>query len=95
MENLQVKGYAKENNFIVVSAQGMHAFMLLTTLLWQDKTCMYKAKINYNVQKKTITVTSNNVKYVFENVPLQWDGNIDTHLIYAQHIQELKESEVI
>ena len=94
MENLQVKGCTKENN-IVASAQGMHAFMLLTALLWQDKSGMYKAKINYNVQKKIITVTSNNVKYVFENVPLQWDGSIDTHLIYAQHIQELKESEVI
>lgn len=94
MENLQANGYTKENN-IVVSAQGMHAFMLLTTLLWQDKSDMYTAKTKCDIQKKTITVVSNNIKYIFENVPLQWDGNIDTHLIYAKHIQELKESEVI
>lgn len=95
MEDLQVKGYAKENNYIVVSAQGMHAFMLLTTLLWQDKSGMYTARAKCDIQKKTITITSNDIKYVFENVPLQWDGNIDTHLIYAKHIQDLKESEVI
>lgn len=95
MENLQVKGYAKENNFIVVSAQGMHAFMLLTTLLWQDKSGIYTARAKCDTQKKTITVTSNNIKYIFENVPLQWDGNIDTHLFYAQHIQDLKDKEVI
>lgn len=95
MENLQVTGYSEKNNFIILNNKGMNAFMLLATLLWQDKTSICKAKINYNIQKKTITIKSNDFKYEFENVPLQWDGNIDTHLIYAKHIQELKETEVI
>lgn len=95
MEKLQAKGYSKENNFVVVDVQGLHALMLLTTLLWQAKTDMNTAKVKYNVQKKTITVITKDFRYEFENVSLQWDGNIDTHFIYAQHIQELKETEVI
>lgn len=95
MEKLQAKGYSKENNFMVLNVQGLHALMLLTTLLWQGKTNIDTTKVKYNVQKKTITVITKEFRYEFENVSLQWDGNIDTHLIYAQHIQELKEMEVM
>lgn len=95
MKNLTVKGYSLENDFIVLDAQGMQAFMLLSKLLWQDKTKMDKVKIDYNVQKQIIVATTKQFKYTFENVPLQWDGNIDNSTIYANHIQELRDGEVI
>lgn len=95
MKNLIVKGYSLENDFIVLDAQGMQAFMLLSKLLWQDKTKMDNVKIDYNVQKQTIVATTKQFKYIFENVPLQWDGNIDNSTIYANHIQELRDGEVI
>jgi hypothetical protein len=95
MKNLIVKGYSLENDFIVLDAQGMQAFMLLSKLLWQDKTKMDNVKIDYNVQKQIIVATTTQFKYTFENVPLQWDGNIDNSTIYANHIQELRDGEVI
>lgn len=96
MENkIEVKGYSNINNNIVLHAQGIQAFMHLTQLLWQDKTCMQLARVAYDIQKKTVTVKTRDITYEFINVPLQWDGNIDTHTIYANHIQDLKESEVI
>lgn len=94
MKEMEVKCYTKLD-YIVLDAIGMHAFMVLTQLLWQDKTAMKLCKIKYDTQKGTITVKTNEFRYEFENVPLQWDGNIDTHAIYGRHIQKLKESEVI
>lgn len=91
---MEVKCYTNLD-FVVLDASGMHAFMILTQLLWQDKTTINLCKIKYNIQKNTITVKTRDFRYEFKNVPLQWDGNIDTHLVYGKHIQELKESEVI
>lgn len=95
MEEMNVKCYRKDNNFIVLDSQGMNAFMHLTQLLWNDKTNVDKTKIDYNIQKHTIIATTKEFKYIFENVPMQWDGRIDTSTIYTQHIQKLKESKVI
>ena len=94
MEELEVKCYTNLD-FIVLDAQGISAFMILAQLLWQDKTMMKLCKIKYNTQKGTITIKTNEYRYEFKNVPLQWDGNIETNIIYKNHIQKLKESEVI
>lgn len=95
MKELEVKGYTKENN-IVVSASGMQAFMLLTTLLWQDKTNINKCKIeDCKIEYNYLQIKTNEFTYVFKNIPLQWDSNIDTSKIYMKHIENLKESEVI
>ena len=92
---MQVKGYSNEDKFIVLTSQGMNAFMLLTSLLWNDKTDSDNAKVEYNTVKKTITIVTKQFTYEFTNVPLQWGGGIDTHTVYAQHYQKLLESEVI
>ena len=95
MEKLEVTGYSLENEFAVLDASGMHAFMILTQLLWNNKIGTDIAKVKYDTTKRTITITTKQFKYEFTNVPLQWGGTIDTHQVYANHIQELKESEVI
>lgn len=94
MKEMEVKCYTKLD-FVVLDSKGMNAFMILTQLLWQDKTMINLCKTKYDTQNNTITIVTKDYKYEFINVPLQWDGNIDTHLIYGQHIQNLKESEVI
>lgn len=94
MKEMEVKCYTKLD-YIVLDSKGMNAFMILTQLLWQDKTMIHLCKIKYNAQEGTITIKTNEYRYEFKNVPLQWDGNIDTHAVYGRHIQSLKESEVI
>lgn len=89
MQQMQCKGYTNDN-FIVLDSQGITAFMILSQLLWQDKTCMKLAKIAYNTQKGEITVKTRDFIYKFTNVPLYWDGSIDTHTVCAQYFQELK-----
>lgn len=99
MEKLELKCYELKSDFIVVTSQGMQAFLLLSRLLWQDKVNIYTTdkikKVDYNTFKKQIIVTTTQFKYVFSNVPLQWGGDIDTTLLYANHIQELKKEGVI
>lgn len=92
---MELKGTNPENGYIVRHAQGMHALIVLTSVLWRDKTKMTKCKVDYNTQAGTITIATAEFNYEFTNVPLQWDGNIDLYRVYADHIQELKDKEVI
>ena len=92
---IELKGYSKENNYIKLNAIGMHATMHLLNLLWQDKTCIGLAKVKYDTTRNTITIDTKDYRYEFTNVPLQWNGEIDILALYSQHIQLLKESEVI
>lgn len=91
---IEVKCY-DDNNNIVMHAQGQHATMQLLNILWQDKTCVKLAKVKYNTKDNSITVKTNLYTYEFNNVPLQWDGNIDISQLYMQHIQQLKQDNVI
>ena len=96
MEKLELKAYTKTHKKIVLDSIGMHAFMHLTTLLWNSKTKVEAIeKLDYNIQKHTITIVTKDYIYEFANVPIQWDGRIDTHIIYTNHIEDLKESGVI
>lgn len=94
MENLKLKCYTKENKNIVLDSQGMHAMLHLTTLLWNDQMKIEKI-IKLKTQKDNITIHTATHIYEFENVPIQWDGRIDTSTLYVNHIQELKSKEVI
>lgn len=91
MDNIiEVKCYDYDNN-IIMTAQGQHATMQLINILWQDKTCIKLAKVKYDTKDNTITIKTNLFTYEFTNVPLQWDGNIDTSTLYMQHMQQLKQ----
>lgn len=94
-EIIRLKGYSKTDHYVKLNAIGMHATMHLLNLLWQDKTCIGLAKVKYDTTHNTITIDTKDYKYEFENVPLQWNGDIDIATLYKQHIQLLKESEVI
>lgn len=83
------------NDNIVLHATGQHATMQLLNILWQDKTCIKIAKVKYNTNQGKIIFKTNDYEYEFTNVPLQWDGNIDTSKLYMQHIQQLKQANVI
>ena len=95
MEKIEMNGYSLENNFIMLTSSGMQAFMRLASLLWQDKTKVDKNIVEYDIHKNTVIVLTKKYKYVFKNVPIQWDGNLDIYSVYANHIQDLKKSEVI
>lgn len=97
MEKLKVKAYTKEKN-IVLDAQGTSAVMQLLNLLWQNKAIIHTFRSCYDIQNKTITIkddtnlTFGELTYIFENVPLQWDGNIDTSLLHKAIFNEIQDA---
>ena len=93
MKEIELKCYTKLD-YIVMESNGLHATLHLLELLWNDKTMIQLNKVKYDTQNNIVTIITNDYRYEFTNVPLQWDGRIDIHTIYSQHIQTLKESEV-
>lgn len=90
METTKLRAYTKENTCVMVSF-GIQAVLQLMSLLWNKETDLAISKTKYDIAKNTIVISTDNYIYKFENVPLLWDGSIDTSLIYALHIQSLKE----
>lgn len=91
---IEMKCYDSNNN-VVIDSIGQHATMHLLNLLWRDKTCIRLTKVKYSTKDNSITIKTIGYTYEFKNVPMQWDGDIDTYKLYAQHIQQLKQANVI
>lgn len=91
---IQLRAQSLHGDTTVLHSQGLHATLHLLELLWNDKSKYEKATVDYSMSG-TITITTKSHKYTFENVPMYWDGTINTSDIYQRHIHELKDKEVI
>lgn len=81
---IEVKAYTEDKR-ILLHAGGISAVMHLLELLWQTQTDMYKGKVTPDIKNNTITIKQDmplcafkTLTYVFTNVPMQWNGDIDT-----------------